>query len=814
MPYSSPNGYFYLPVEGAKGTSELTLYNAAQNAVDEVLGKLYNLGEINSPALYLGDGTNGERYIFADINNLPAKPAIRYYATTGTWQISNDGVTWTDIGATPISGDTGTTSSTFEINTLSFGLIISTAGMTVDRTVLGEALYQASINVHTQGTDLGLDTGGTNPITAATIKGHVDVVAGNPHGTNLDQIDDVDITSVQVDDVLKYNGADWVNGTAGSIGAGPATIFYLDNDAQDGAYQTLLIAPDTITPEEDDSVVVNANEAFISGFLYDTALGGTTIEGGVWEFNMYAYVSDATAISTLILDTFKVVSFAGTVAVTGTGTSRTATVTGSTPFVAGDANASAHLASFVQTPNGTFQITGYTSNVEVTIETDNAYTNETGVVFTLHRVLFSVESQEINQLTTPFLYAIPSAQVAFAINSTDKMALRVYGKTTHTSNVTVHITHNSTNHYSHFHAPIIARHNDLAGLQGGSASERYHMTLAQNGNLHSQNTDTGTNQNTFAVGNGVAGNKVIQANNADVNKPALRYNDSTDVWEFSNDGTTWQDFGTGSGSVSYSLSFNNASLVAGILTVNHALSVNYPIVSVYDNSNKIIIPDEVTSVTANQLTIDLTSFGTIAGTWNLLVLPSGATAGTAVDTTNNQSVGGIKTFTSFPVTPSSAPTTNYQTANKKYVDDFFPLSTANGGTGSTASANAANGVVVLNGSGQLPAVSGALLTNLPFSSYDSGWFAVTAGTSYPLTHGLGTTKVILTMWFSTDSGGAGAVQAMEYEGGARGTYARALTSTTIAIRTPTNGAFSGIYGDDNTYDTFVSGYLRVIMLAV
>ena len=40
-----------------------------------------------------------------------------------------------------------------------------------------------------------------------------------------------------------------------------------------------------------------------------------------------------------------------------------------------------------------------------------------------------------------------------------------------------------------------------------------------------------------------------------------------------------------------------------------------------------------------------------------------------VDLTTNQTVAGIKTFSSFPETPSSAPTTNYQVANKKYVDD-------------------------------------------------------------------------------------------------------------------------------------------------
>lgn len=41
----------------------------------------------------------------------------------------------------------------------------------------------------------------------------------------------------------------------------------------------------------------------------------------------------------------------------------------------------------------------------------------------------------------------------------------------------------------------------------------------------------------------------------------------------------------------------------------------------------------------------------------------------AVATTGAETVAGVKTFSSFPVTPSSAPTTNYQTANKKYVDD-------------------------------------------------------------------------------------------------------------------------------------------------
>jgi lysophospholipase L1-like esterase len=52
-----------------------------------------------------------------------------------------------------------------------------------------------------------------------------------------------------------------------------------------------------------------------------------------------------------------------------------------------------------------------------------------------------------------------------------------------------------------------------------------------------------------------------------------------------------------------------------------------------------------------------------------LRIPDPATNATMVVTEGAQTVNGVKTFGSFPVTPSSAPTTDYQAANKKYVDD-------------------------------------------------------------------------------------------------------------------------------------------------
>lgn len=53
-------------------------------------------------------------------------------------------------------------------------------------------------------------------------------------------------------------------------------------------------------------------------------------------------------------------------------------------------------------------------------------------------------------------------------------------------------------------------------------------------------------------------------------------------------------------------------------------------------------------------------------------LNSKAADSDVVKLTGNQTVAGIKTFSSFPVTPSSAPTSDYEVANKKYVDDQIP----------------------------------------------------------------------------------------------------------------------------------------------
>ena len=45
---------------------------------------------------------------------------------------------------------------------------------------------------------------------------------------------------------------------------------------------------------------------------------------------------------------------------------------------------------------------------------------------------------------------------------------------------------NGTIHASYFNTPLVTTHNDLAGLQGGISTERYHITSAQVTNLNNQ----------------------------------------------------------------------------------------------------------------------------------------------------------------------------------------------------------------------------------------------------------------------------------------------------------------------------------------
>jgi len=66
--------------------------------------------------------------------------------------------------------------------------------------------------------------------------------------------------------------------------------------------------------------------------------------------------------------------------------------------------------------------------------------------------------------------------------------------------------------------------------------------------------------------------------------------------------------------------FTNANLSAGLLTVTHNLGQKYVQVEIYDNTDKKVLPDEVTMTSTTVSTLDFTSYGTLTGTWNVVVI--------------------------------------------------------------------------------------------------------------------------------------------------------------------------------------------------
>ena len=73
----------------------------------------------------------------------------------------------------------------------------------------------------------------------------------------------------------------------------------------------------------------------------------------------------------------------------------------------------------------------------------------------------------------------------------------------------------------------------------------------------------------------------------------------------------------------YSVEFTSADLTVGVLTVSHNLLYKWNMVQIFDNNDVEVIPDGVTLVDLNTLTVDLSSFSPITGTWHAIVACGG-----------------------------------------------------------------------------------------------------------------------------------------------------------------------------------------------
>lgn len=301
----------------------------------------------------------------------------------------------------------------------------------------------------------------------------------------LANLSDVLFVTPVVDEILKYNGAVWVNGTASSISAGFGVEYYnatpqITAAGTNNAIAIFTLSATPITTAEQTTTTTTINGTTVSTSWVSTALGRTTIDAGSWDFTVFASVSSISGVNTtLSRQMYAALPFVtGTVTTTGTGTSRTATASAGTPFAVTkiDASATNTLASYLQTPQGLYQITARTSDTVVTITTLSTYANESAVAGTVWKLLFS--SGTTPNLTTSITqYDVITVQPAFATTTATKLGAITFVTSTGVRTVTT--TFNGTARNTHIASPLAILHNQIGGLQGGVADEYYHSTLAE-----------------------------------------------------------------------------------------------------------------------------------------------------------------------------------------------------------------------------------------------------------------------------------------------------------------------------------------------
>ena len=217
----------------------------------------------------------------------------------------------------------------------------------------------------------------------------------------------------------------------------------------------------------------------------DVPIGRTTIDSGLWEFYDYANVDDNTEATWLIHGMYQIVDITG-ITTTGTGILRTATITNSgftgTYFTGSSTNTE---ASYLQTPSGIFQISAVTDVNNVTIITPavSGYTNESGVSGSTWNPLFTGSTEEIN-VEAPIinLYQTKIVAPVFAVDETDRLGQILYVKVDDVgppSTRNLSFSYNGSDAASFVISPFVTLHNNLPGLQGGTADERYHLDTGQ-----------------------------------------------------------------------------------------------------------------------------------------------------------------------------------------------------------------------------------------------------------------------------------------------------------------------------------------------
>ena len=345
----------------------------------------------------------------------------------------------------------------------------------------------SGVMTNVTGTASGLTAGNATALATARNIAGVSFNGTADIAIPLANLSDVVIDTPVVNQLLGYNGTNWINTNAPSAGAGAGVVLYNATPVisalgtQSNVSVATLASVPVVTAEQTATGTAASNTILFSAFI-SGPLNRTVIDSGIWDFSNWIGVNSHTGTNTLTRQVYTAIPFVtGTVTITGAGTSRTATASAGTPFATAviDASATNTTASYLQTPAGLYQITARTSDTVVTIgNVPTTYTNETAVAGTVLKKLFGITTPEINNITPDYgLYEVTTTEASYAITTATGVGILGFFVCSTTNTITV--TYNGTEHNTHVNTPLVNVHNELAGLNGGTSNEYYHSTLAE-----------------------------------------------------------------------------------------------------------------------------------------------------------------------------------------------------------------------------------------------------------------------------------------------------------------------------------------------
>lgn len=237
------------------------------------------------------------------------------------------------------------------------------------------------------------------------------VTAGADAG--LDNLSDTIITDPQLDQILKFNGANWVPGSIpASAGAGVAYYLALaDSDITNyGDLETLPLAIAetnvSATLVLADGEVQLTNGAALASFATTAGLPALTLlDSGTWVFTCWVKTDSAIGTQNILAKIYK------------------------------------RAAGGAET------------------------------------LLFTATSDALSTSTTQ--HDITIVQNDFVVLDTDRIVVKYFAINDSATPAAVTMYLQGNAHYSHVVTPLRVVHNELAGIQGGTNNEAYHLTAAE-----------------------------------------------------------------------------------------------------------------------------------------------------------------------------------------------------------------------------------------------------------------------------------------------------------------------------------------------